>query len=100
MGSKKKCIYEYSKNDYVLFLSDDDELLDTDFIKKSLELIKNNIVEENKKTKLRQTINGLYFFTAQSALPKKLFPFWLSQSVPLTVATLPHTEDFFELESI
>ena len=49
----KKCLYEYAKSDYILFLSDDDELFDEKYIEKAIEVIKNNkdivIVMSNTK---------------------------------------------------
>lgn len=49
----KKCLYEYSKSDYILFLSDDDELFDEKYIEKAIEIIQNNenivIVMSNTK---------------------------------------------------
>jgi glycosyltransferase involved in cell wall biosynthesis len=32
----KKCVYEYAEGEYILFLSDDDELVDTSYITKAV----------------------------------------------------------------
>lgn len=32
----KKCVYEYAQGDYILFLSDDDALVDTSYITKAV----------------------------------------------------------------
>ena len=38
----KKCVYEYATGDYILFLSDDDELIDPTYIRRSVEHIERN----------------------------------------------------------
>jgi len=79
LNNFKKCIYKYSSSDYLLFLSDDDELYDKDYIKKAIQLLENNkdisivmsntkIVYEdldlkfNKYQKLAKIINWKDFF--------------------------------------
>jgi GT2 family glycosyltransferase len=56
-------LYEYSKSDYILFLSDDDELFDKTYIEKALNVIKNNsdIVITMSNTKLVYDDLGLEF---------------------------------------
>ncbi len=75
----QKCLYEYSKSEYILFLSDDDELYDNTYIEKSIQTFKENtnvvIVMSNTKLfyddlnlefdedkKLKSIINWKEFF--------------------------------------
>lgn len=67
----KKCIYEYSKSNYVLFLSDDDELIDENYIKNAVDFIQKNentvIVISNSKI-IYQDLN--LEFIENKKLPK------------------------------
>ncbi len=52
----RKLIYEYSKSDYVLFLSDDDELYDKKYIEKCV-----NIIQKNKQVVIVMSNTMLFY---------------------------------------